>query len=119
MDLGEQEAAAMALSDEERRRLEKLEQELAATDPDLDRQLQDGVSRDWASPRTVYGILTVFAGFALVIAGIITRQALIGAVGFLLMIAAAYWFTRGLFHDEGNVQQPERRPDGGLWHWNF
>jgi hypothetical protein len=30
----------MALSDEERRRLEKLEQELAATDPDLDRKLQ-------------------------------------------------------------------------------
>ena len=119
LDLDEQKAAAMALSDEERRRLEKLEQELAATDPDLVRQLQDGVSREWASPRTVYGVLTVFAGFGLVIAGIITRQSLIGAAGFLLMVAAGHWFTRGFFHAEVNGQQPERRPDGGFWRWNF
>ena len=86
----------MALSDEERRRLEKLEQELAETDPDLDRQLQDGLSRNRAYPRTIYGLLAVAVGFALVIAGIITRLAVIGVAGFLLMVAGASWFLSGL-----------------------
>ncbi|MCU1519120.1 MAG: hypothetical protein JWQ75_3841 [Pseudarthrobacter sp.] len=86
----------MALSDEERRRLEQLEQELAATDPDLDRQLQSGVTRNQASPRTIYGVLTAFAGFAAVIAGIITQLAVIGVAGFLLMVAGATWFLSGL-----------------------
>ena len=70
----------MALSDEERRRLEKLEQKLAETDPGLDRQLQEGMSRGWASARTVYGVLAVLAGFALVIAGIIHQLAVIGSL---------------------------------------
>ena len=86
----------MALSDEERRRLEKLEQQLAETDPDLDRQLQDGLSRNRASPPTIYGLLAVAVGFALVIAGIITRLAVIGVAGFLLMVAGASWFLSGL-----------------------
>jgi Flp pilus assembly protein TadB len=97
--------AAMALSDEERRRLEKLEQELAATDPDLDQQLQAGLSRNLASPRTVYGILAVFAvfaGFALVIAGIVTQLAVIGVAGFLGMVAGASWFLSG-FHIEDAI----------------
>lgn len=87
----------MALSDEERRRLEKLEQELALTDPDLDQQLQAGWSGYRASPRTIYGVLAGFAGFGLVIAGIITQLAVIGIAGFLLMVAGASWFLSG-FH---------------------
>lgn len=83
----------MALSDDERSRLERLEQELAATDPDLDRQLQSGWSP--AFPRTIYGVLAVFAGFSLVIAGIITQLAAIGVAGFLLMVAGASWFLSG------------------------
>lgn len=96
----------MALSDEERRRLEKLEQELAATDPDLDQQLQAGLSRNLASPRTLYGVLAAFAGFALVIAGIITQLAVIGAAGFLLMVAGASWFLSGLHPGEATGRQP-------------
>ncbi|HYH76736.1 MAG TPA: DUF3040 domain-containing protein [Arthrobacter sp.] len=105
----------MSLSDEERRRLDKLEQELAATDPDLDRQLQAGLSRNRATPRTVYGLLAVFAGFALVIAGIVTQLAVIGVAGFLLMVAGASWFLSGLSHGVVTGRQPERRADGGLW----
>ena len=85
----------MALSDEERRRLDKLEQELALTDPDLDQQLQAGWSRNRVSPRTIYGVLAAFAGFGLVIVGIITQLAVIGVAGFLLMIAGARWFLSG------------------------
>lgn len=89
-------AAAMALSDEERRRLEKLEQELAATDPELDRELQGGLSRYRASARTIYGLLATLVGFALVIGGIITQLAVIGVAGFLLMVGGANWFLSGL-----------------------
>ncbi len=103
----------MALSDEERRRLEKLEQELAATDPELDRQLQAGWSRNWASPRTIYGILAAFAGFALVIAGIITQLAVIGVAGFLLMVAGANWFLSGLRIGDVTGGSQERRAYGG------
>ncbi|WP_082506955.1 DUF3040 domain-containing protein [Arthrobacter sp. Leaf337] len=103
----------MSLSDEERRRLEKLEQELSATDPDLDRQLQAGMSRNWASARTVYAVLAVFAGFALVIAGIVTQLAVIGVAGFLLMVGAASWFLSGLSHGGATGRQPERPANGG------
>ena len=86
----------MGLSDEERRRLEKLEQELAATDPDLARKLQSGAARGRATRNSVLSILTVIAGFALVITGIITELTIIGALGFLVMVAGADWFLRSL-----------------------
>ena len=78
----------MALSDEERRRLEKLEQELAATDPALAQELA-GLTRSRARSTTLYGVLAVTAGFALVIAGIITKNTIVGVTGFLLMVGAA------------------------------
>ncbi|MGY2744433.1 DUF3040 domain-containing protein [Arthrobacter sp. UYCu723] len=84
----------MPLSDEERRRLEKLEQDLAATDPDLDLELKSGLPRGMAA-HTVYGLLAALAGFALVIAGIITQLTIMGAIGFLMMVAGAHWFLNG------------------------
>ena len=60
----------MPLSDDERRRLEKL-QDLAAADPDLNLKLGAGSCRD-AGARTVSGALTVRAGPTAVIAAIIT-----------------------------------------------
>lgn len=86
----------MALSDEERRYLEKLEQELAATDPDLDRQLQAGGWRKWESRRIIWGVLATFVGFGVLIAGIVTQLPAIGVAGFLLMVAGAILFDRGL-----------------------
>lgn len=88
----------MALSDEERKRLQKLEQELDATDPDTDRQLQAGLSRNWASPRIIYGALAALAGFALVVGGIITHLAVIAVAGFLLMFAGNQLLSHGLSH---------------------
>ena len=86
----------MALSDEERARLEKLEQELAASDPGFYRKLQSGVLNSKASSQHVYGILTTLAGVAVVIAGAVTEITIIGALGFVLTIAGAYWFLYGL-----------------------
>lgn len=54
----------MALFDEERRRLEKLEQDLAASDPDLARKLQSGVPRGRAAAGSLYAIGAARTGFA-------------------------------------------------------
>jgi hypothetical protein len=88
----------VALSEEERKRLEMLEQELSSSDPDLDRTLQAGAPgrRPREAATMVHGILTLVAGFTLVIVGIATEFIIIGAVGFLLMMAGGHWFIKGL-----------------------
>jgi hypothetical protein len=85
----------MALSDEERRRLERLEKELAAEHPDLARKLQSGFTRSTSGARLIYGVMGALAGFAVVIAGIITKLTVIGVIGFLLMVASG-WFLGGI-----------------------
>lgn len=94
----------MALSDEERARLEKLEQELAASDPALYRKLQSGVPSGKTSSQHVYGVLATLAGLLVVIAGIATEITIIGTLGFVLTIAGAYWFLYGV---------PKRTRTGG------
>lgn len=88
----------MALSEEERKRLEMLEQELASSDPDLERTLQTGAPGQHSRETTtmIRGILTLVAGFTLVIVGIATELIIVGAVGFLLTMAGAHWFIKGL-----------------------
>jgi hypothetical protein len=78
----------MALSDEERRRLEKLEQELAATDPDLDSEATGLTLAEPGNPPRYLRLLAVLA---------------------------ASWFLSGLSHQTVSGQQPERRTDGGPW----
>lgn len=92
----------MALSDEERSRLEKLEQDLAAADPDLDWRLQSGLPRSPAAAGSVYAIGAAVAGFALIITGGSIRFAVMSVVGFLLLLGAGtYWFLRGLHGRDG------------------
>lgn len=95
----------MGLSDEERRRLEKLEEELAAADPDLNRKLRSGAAHGRPAALTVRGVLAAIAGFGLVIAGIISELTVIGAVGFLLMVAGAHWFLSGLRPEDKSGDQ--------------
>jgi UPF0716 family protein affecting phage T7 exclusion len=86
----------MALSDEERRRLEQLEKELAAAHPDLAWKLQSGFTHSRARRRVISGILATVAGFAVLIAGIITDLTIIGAIGFGLMVAGGRWILDGI-----------------------
>jgi hypothetical protein len=86
----------MALSDEERRRLEQLEKELAAAHPDLAWKLQSGFTRSRARHRVIYGVLVTVAGFAVLVAGIITDLTIIGVIGFGLMVSGGYWFLEGI-----------------------
>lgn len=97
----------MALSEEERRRLEKLEQELAASDPDLDQRLQAGApgKAQREAARMVRAALTLIAAFTVVIVGIATELIIVGVIGFLLMIAGAHWFLKGYVQD-GQEKKP-------------
>jgi hypothetical protein len=57
----------MPLSEDERRRLRELEEELTAEDPELARELGQGRPSDRNGARKVYGPIIVVAGFALLI----------------------------------------------------
>jgi hypothetical protein len=82
----------MPLSDEERRRLEELENLLSAQDPSLARNLQEGKQDNQVPRRMVFATLAFLAGLVLVLMGVATQVLVIGAAGFLLECAAAYWF---------------------------
>ncbi|BCW47058.1 DUF3040 domain-containing protein [Arthrobacter sp. StoSoilB5] len=100
----------MSLSDEERRSLEELERDLASSDPDLDLQLKSGRPRG-AVARSVFGVLTVLAGFAMVIAGIITQLVIVGVVGFLLAGAGAYLLFSRMVLRRRTRRHEDGKPD--------
>lgn len=84
----------VSLSDEERRSLEELERDLAATDPDLALELKSGRLRG-AMARTSGGVLALVGGFVMVIVGITTQLVVLGVVGFLLASTGAYLLLAG------------------------
>lgn len=96
----------MSLSEEERRRLEQLEQELAFSDPDLYQRLQAGAPGKHHRATMVRGALTLVAGFALVIVGVATELIIVGTGGFVLMIAGAHWFLKGYSLQDRHEETP-------------
>jgi hypothetical protein len=85
----------MALSDDERRRLEELENLLQSDDPTWAHNLGKGHPGDGGARRLVLAILAILAGLALVVAGAATRLLLVGVAGFALECWAAYWLLKG------------------------
>ncbi|MBO1269518.1 DUF3040 domain-containing protein [Arthrobacter cavernae] len=81
----------MPLSEYERRRLQELENDLAADDPDLAQELRSG-KPPRRSVRRIVGTTAVLAGLGMVIMGIAAQLAGLGILGFLLMVAATYGF---------------------------
>lgn len=79
----------MPLSDEERKQLEELEEELKVEDPGLARELLTG----WVpalTAHTVLGTVAAFVGVLVLILGVASQFTVIGVIGFLLMGAGAY-----------------------------
>lgn len=77
----------MALSEEERRRLEQLEAALAAEDPKLANALR-GTSHRWHRRRLVMAGVGFIAGLAALVGGMEIHPAL-SILGFLAMLAAS------------------------------
>lgn len=79
----------MALSDEERSRLEKLEQRLTVDDPDFAARLRHK-SRSFSMPRrSTVMLLMIPAGMLIILASIALSFPVMGVVGFILMVAGA------------------------------
>ena len=84
----------MPLSDEEARLLAQLEQSLAAEDPEFASTLRG--SKLIAHNRRVAAICVVgfLAGVAMLLGGAVSKMTWVGALGFVAMVAAAYFFVR-------------------------
>ncbi|MCH6472497.1 DUF3040 domain-containing protein [Sinomonas terrae] len=95
----------MPLSNEERKQLEELEQELTVEDPKLARELLSGSLGPSLPARAVFSILTVSVGFVVLILGIALQFTVLGVAAFVLMGAGAYWLV-GLRNHRGRPGRP-------------
>lgn len=82
----------MPLSEEERKRLAELEQELAKNDPELAQELESGKVHFRLTVSSVAAGLAALVGMLLILVGISTQLIIVGVLGFVIMGAAAYWF---------------------------
>jgi hypothetical protein len=86
----------MPLSEHEQRLLEQMERALYAEDPHLATTLRGSGGRFGGRAGLVGGVLGVVAGAALAVAGVASQIPLIGVVGFLGMLLAAYLIVRSV-----------------------
>lgn len=84
----------MPLSDEEARLLAQLEQSLAAEDPEFASTLRG--SKLVARNRRIAAVCVVafLAGVGLLLGGVVAKMTWLGVIGFLAMVAGAYFFVR-------------------------
>ena len=84
----------MALTEHEQKMLEQLEKQFKEDDPKFAEAMKvDPVPR-YSVARTVAGVMTVLAGFTLVLLGAsltgVIANITVGALGFVIMVAGAY-----------------------------
>jgi len=85
------EEAVMPLSDEERKRLQELERDLAAEDPKLAQELETGPISRLRKAHVTLGLLTAIIGIGVLILGVMAQRTIVGVAGFLLMCAGTIW----------------------------
>ena len=85
----------MPLSEHEQRLLEQMERALYAEDPKLASTLRGADLRAHHRRRIVLGFLGFVVGVALLVTGVATSLVFIGLLGFVLMLASAWWITTG------------------------
>ena len=81
----------MPLSEHEQRLLEQMERALYADDPKFASSMQNPRAALTDKRRLVAGAVAVLGGVAMLLAGVATRVAPIGVVGFLAMLAGIVW----------------------------
>ena len=80
----------MPLSEEELRLLEQMERALVAEDPKLASTLRGTRMRQRARRQVVIGAVGFVVGLAAMFAGVVLPMTAVGIVGFLVMLASAY-----------------------------
>jgi len=100
------------LSEHEQRLLEQMERALYAEDPKLASTLRGADLRAHHRRRIALGLIGFLVGVALLITGAATSIAPVGVVGFLLMLASAWWVTTGWRARPGPTPVPGTAPPG-------
>jgi hypothetical protein len=83
------------LSEHEQRLLEQMERALYAEDPKLASTLRGADLRAHHRRRIVLGILGFIVGVAVLVSGTATSMAPLGVLGFVTMLASAWWVMTG------------------------
>jgi hypothetical protein len=84
------------LSEHEQRLLEQMERALYAEDPKFASTLRQPVIRQGSRKRMILGVLVATAGLGLLLAGVASKLAFIGVIGFVVMLGGAVLaFTGG------------------------
>lgn len=78
----------MGLSDREQQLLDELERSLSGTS--ADKKSRKLVTENISAKRVIAGLLTVAAGVAVLLAGVMNRVMGIGVIGFALMLGGVY-----------------------------
>ena len=86
----------MALSEFERRELEKISSDLEQDDPGLAVLLSQDSFLHLGRTRIRGGVTALLAGVCLLAVGLLLQAPLVGVTGFAVMCAAGYWTTRNL-----------------------
>ncbi len=79
----------MPLSEHEQRLLEQMERALYAEDPTFANNLRTTTAGRGSRGKAALGVLAIFAGMGLVIAGVATMIIALGVVGFVVMLLGA------------------------------
>ena len=97
----------MPLSDHEQRLLEQMERALYQEDPKFATSLRSGRSGGIDRTKIAVGVLGVLLGLVAVVAGVAVSQPIIGVLGFVAMIAGAFWAWLGSRGTAGQAEQQE------------
>lgn len=81
----------MALSDHERKMLAQMELALAQDDPKLQSQLE-GHSTAKDGKKIIFGFILIIIGFSTLLAGLISKEPVIGIAGFLIALVGVVLF---------------------------
>jgi hypothetical protein len=104
------------LSEEELRLLEQMERALVAEDPKFASTLRGTRMRQHARRQMIVGILVFLVGVTLLMSGAVLKIIPVGILGFVVMLASAY-FTLTSWRNQnrafqGNSQQPAAADQG-------
>ncbi|MFM2438139.1 MAG: hypothetical protein RLZ55_956 [Actinomycetota bacterium] len=96
----------MPLSEHEQRLLEQMERALYAEDPKFVSSLQHPAHRPGSRRRMVFGFLVGLVGMALLVAGVATKLAPLGVVGFVVMLGGVVIAMTGGRSQSADEQAP-------------
>jgi len=99
------------LSEEELRLLEQMERALVAEDPKLASTMRGTSLRASARRRAVIAGVVFLVGVAVLMTGAVTRNTVVGIVGFVVMLASAY-VALSSWRNQGQVTETAPKESG-------